>query len=118
MAAIKGVVTRAGRTLAVRLESGLCVETTNDYGFGKYDRVLVRYDFTRAEVVGVEPMDRRQDESDVDEPVVECEDGGEACDILPPLIADSGALYLFCDEGSDAEVGMLELGGESHTEHS
>jgi len=54
MRPLTGVVIKdLGRTLEIKLESGLVIETRKSKNLRLYDPVLVNYDFTRMSVVSV-----------------------------------------------------------------
>jgi len=119
MRPLYGVVTRGGRTLTIRLESGLVVTATNSGGYSKYDQVAVFYDYTRSLVVRMEAYDPDEvvkeftDESDT--AVLADEDEIE---ILPEPVNedDSGALYQCSDGYWDPEEGVIVMEGESSIE--
>jgi hypothetical protein len=121
MRPLRGVVTRASsRALDVRLESGKLVTGPNSYKLAKYDRVMVMYDYTENQVVGIEPYDADAEAKEMAsvEPDVEVlEDGEVSDDTLESLEdPDSGALCLSGDEFWDPEEGLLRMEGESSIE--
>jgi len=114
-----GVVISKGQALVIRLESGLKLQTTDDYAFGKYDKVAVFYDHTRGRIVRVEPHSEHDEvfefEDASDEAVLaDEEEEDEPSELLDDL--DSGALEPWFDEEWDPEEGVLRVEGESSTE--
>jgi hypothetical protein len=87
---------------------------------GKFDRVVVAWDYTRNRIVDVSPYDPEAEAKEM--PLVEpdtevLEDEADSDDTLESLEdPDSGALGLDGDEFWDPEEGVLRMEGESSIE--